>query len=168
MSQVKLPYYPQTIAQQHVTPFGVRIVDQATVYDKPLTNGKHLVRVDALSTLYDTLGEEPFICRELTFKVLSGDDREYDLQKVFASYYRKYPKITEYVNNIYVYGNNMVPMFERAIKPLRNQIDKYKSDCMEYLQNHGGKYLVDSKDYIYYAFNTLPDLSQFNGVTIIC
>ena len=46
MLPVKLPYYPQVTALRYVTPFGVSVVDKATVYDKPLPNGKHLVRVD--------------------------------------------------------------------------------------------------------------------------
>lgn len=168
MLPVKLPYYPQVTASRYVTPFGVSVVDKATVYDKPLTNGKHLVRVDALSSLYDILGTEPFICRDLTFQILSGDDRYYDLKKVFASYYRKYKKVTEYVNNLYVYGNNVIPMFDRAVKPLRNRVDNYTQECITYLRDHGGKYLVESADYIYFAFEVLPDLSKLSGVTIIC
>lgn len=168
MLPVKLPYYPQIQGESYVTPFGVAIVEAAEIYERPLPNSKHLIKVDALSSLYGLLGEEPFICRDLTFCVISGDNRTYDLQKVFASYYRKYPRITEYVNNIYVYGNNTVPMFDRAVRPLRNQVDAYKSKCMDVLQDAGGKYLVESKDILYYAFNVLPDLNQLSGVTVIC
>lgn len=168
MLPVKLPYYSQINAQQHVTRFGVAEVDQAQIYDRPLSNNKIIVRVDALSCLQELLGSEPFICRDLIYSVLAGESPKYDPVRVFASFYRKYSGITSYVNDKYYYGDDSIPIFDRSVLPLREMVDSYKESVKELLLGRGGKYLIESKDFVYFAFNVCPDLSDIKGVTVIC
>ena len=168
MLQVKLPYYPKIEATGHATSFGVMEVEESKVYNKPLPNNKIIVRVDALDCLRDLLGDEPFICRELLYSVVAYADTKYDPQKVFASYYRKYKKVTAYVNESYIYGNDEIPLFERTMLPLRSKINAYKDDTRKKLEGMGGKYLVESKDFLYYAFNVKPDVTDLRGACIIC
>lgn len=168
MLQVKLPYYPQINAVMHVTRFGVKEIKEAEVYNQPLSSGKIIVRVDTLSVLTDIIGPESLICRDAIYEILSGESASRNLYKMFASFYRKYKPITKYVNDMYQYGDPDIPIYERAVLPLREIVNNYTAKVNDMLKSCGGKYLAESKDFVYYAFNSKPNLEELVGVTCIC
>ena len=168
MSVVKLPYYPQVVAEYHETRFGAHEVPKAVVYNKPLSNGKIIVKVDALACLYDMIGFEPFINRELMYCVLAGESDTYDVNKIFASSYRKFKKLMAYVNDKYYYGNPDIPIYERAVLPLCDMVKEYCTFVHNKLNQLGGKYLVEDRYNVYYAFNIIPDVSDLKGAIVIC
>lgn len=99
---------------------------------------------------------------------MAGEHPLYDVNDVFASYYRKYKKITEYVNNIYYFGDSSIPILERSILPLREQVNKYRDETLQYLDNVGGKYLVQTHDFLYFAFNSQAKIPEIKGAKKIC
>ena len=116
MLPIKLPYYPKIEATCRETRFGAMEISVPTVYDKPVA-GKVIVKVDTLECLRELLGDDCFICRELLYTILAGEHEFYDVNDVFASYYRKYKPVTAYVNEKYYYGDASVPILERSILP---------------------------------------------------
>ena len=121
-----------------------------------------------LECLREVLGDECFICRDLLYTIVSGTDSQYDVNSVFASFYRKYPNMTGYVNDRYFYGDNAIPILERCVLPLRERINDYREKMMQILHNAGGKYLVQTHDYLYYAFVVKSAIPDVKGVTVIC
>lgn len=150
-----------------MTKFGAVEVSENRIYNKPI-NSKVIVRVDLLECLRETFGNECFICRELLYTILCGEHAIYDVNSVFASFYRKYPKVTEYVNDIYHYGNNSIPILERAILPLRERVNNYRDEMMKILSSSGGKYLLHTHDFLYFAYTPNAKIPDVQGVKIIC
>lgn len=167
MSPVKLPYYPKVQGMMRTTRFGAIEVENSKVYNQPLAD-KVILRVDCLECLRERFGDDCFICRDLLYTILAGEHHLYDAQAVFASYYRKYKPITEYVNEVYYYGDSSVPILERAVLPLRDTVDTYKQEVMSQLSNAGGKFLVQSHDFVYYAFAKSASIPDMKGVKVIC
>lgn len=149
------------------TRFGAVEISVPKIYNQPLAN-KVIARVDTLACLREQFGDEPFICRELIYTILAGEHELYDVNNVFASYYRKYKTITEYVNEKYYYGDDSIPMLERCILPLRNEVNSYRDDVLETFTNAGGKYLVQTHDFVYFAFTPNAKVPDMKGVKVIC
>lgn len=137
------------------------------LYETPLV-GKVIVRVDLLRCLDTVWGTDCQIYRKLLYKIVSGSCTEEEHRQLFASYYRKYNKITNYVNNQYHYGETNVDIIVRTIGPIRELINEHWIKVSTELSNAGGKFLCTTHDYIYFVFKpgvTIPDM---NGVKIIC
>ena len=167
MSQVKLPYYPKVEAQMHVTPFGAVEISVPQIYDTPLQN-KVIVKVDTLCCLDDVFTNECFICRDFLYAIMAGDYRKYNITDVFASYYRRFSSVREYVNDRYFYGDNEVPMLERCILPLRERVNSFKDKTVDLMCGAGGKYLTHTHDYLYFSFSPSATIPEYKGVEIIC
>ena len=121
-----------------------------------------------LECLHDMFGAEPFICRELLYTILAGEHQIYNVNDVFASYYRKYKKVTAYVNEKYFYGDDTVPIMERSILPLRDIVNEYRDEVFNTLNNAGGKYLVQTNDFLYFAYTPEARIPELKGVKVIC
>lgn len=167
MSVVKLPYYPKLLVVTHETRFGAIEISEPLIYNKPIPN-KVIVRVDLLVCLQDLFGTEPFICRELLYTILAGEHKIYDASEVFASYYRKYKMVTSYVNEKYFYGDDTVPIMERSILPLRDVVNAYRDKVFATLTDAGGKYLVQTNDFLYFAYTPEARIPELKGVKVIC
>jgi len=142
-------------------------ISEPTIYDKPVI-GKVILRVDTLDCLRNILGDDCFICRELLYTILAGDHVIYNVNDVFASYYRKFKPVREYVNNLYFYGDNTIPILERSILPLREKVNNYRKEVIETVCGCGGKFLVQTHDYVYFAFIPTAKLPDIKGAKIIC
>lgn len=140
-------------------------INQPHIYDKPIS-GKVILRVDTLECLRGIFGDSCFIYRDSLYNLLSGNST--DINRVFASYYRRYVGLTNYVNNEFSFGDDESPLLNRVIESLRDKIDSYRNDVFELLNNRGGKYLVTTHDYIYFAFKDTAKLPEIKGVFIIC
>lgn len=167
MLQVKLPYYPKVIATVTETPFGVMEISQPDIYEKPL-QGKTIVKVDTLECLRELFGDECLLHRIFIYSILSGSEYPYDAVKVFASFYRKYPSVTSYVNDKYTYGDESLDLFKRCVLPLREMVEQYSSEMSEKLLCLGGKFLVKTHDILYFAYNDATEVSKLKGVELIC
>lgn len=138
------------------------------MYEQPLKNGKTIVRVDTLYCLLDKVDESCFLNRDMLYAIVAGESDKYDINKLFADFYKRYPKIRKYVNDVYYYGDGTIPIIQRAIIPLREEIDTYAIGVDEILHGEHGKYLLKSRDYIYYAYSGRPEINIDKGVTYIC
>ncbi len=167
MSQVKLPYYPKVNASVKETSFGVMEISTPEIYNSPLP-GRIIAKADLLYCLHDIFGEECFVCREFLYSVVAGSCDKYDVAQLFASFYRRYPCVTEYVNEKYYYGDDSVPMLERCLLPLRDKVDEYGSYMYDKMKGLGGKFLVRTHDLLYFAFNSVASLRELEGVEFIC
>lgn len=166
-SQVKIPYYPKVVAQQRETTFGAVEVNCPDIYMTPLSN-MTIVRVDLLECLRKSFGDNCFIYRDLLYKLVSGSGDKQEHLEIFASFYRKYSGITEYVNQIYYFGETDIPIVPRVLQEVRATVDDYKNNVAGIFESAGGKYLLHTHDYLFYAFrgnNTIPDME---GLTLIC
>lgn len=167
MLQVKLPYYPQTPVTVTKTPFGVQEISQPEIYRCPLSN-RVIVCVDTLDCLRDKLGDECFICRELLYAMLSGKADPCSYSDLFACFYRRYPAVRSYVNEQNTFGDPTLPLLDRCIQPLREEVNNYAQSVISELVNHGAKFLVSTHDYVYVAFNTGTVIPTIKGAITIC
>lgn len=136
------------------------------VYNKPIPN-KIILRIDTLDCLRSLLGDECYMYRDFLYAILAGEDPVYDVNKLLASFYRKYPKFTEYVNDKYFYGNDSESMVDKVLKPLREKVNEYRAERVNYITGVGGKYLIQTHDFLYFAFMPYAKLPELEG-TLIC
>lgn len=153
------------LIQKTETPFGTVEISKPDLYDTPIPD-KVILKVDTLDCLRPLLGSNCFICRDLLYSLLSGSHE--DINKLFASFYRRFPEIRAYVNDKFLYGDESVPLLERSLFPLRKQVDDYRVDVFNDLNSRGGKYLVTTHDYIYFAFKSTAVLPDIKGAIKIC
>lgn len=167
MSQVKLPYYPKIVATCFETTFGAIEITCPEIYETPI-EGLRVVRVDLLECLRESFGDNCFIYRDLLYKLVSGSCNKDEHMELFASFYRRYENVTAFINDLYYFGNTEVPIIPRTLQKVREMIDSNRTEMLSLFENAGAKYLVETHDYIYYAFkgnNVVPDVK---GVKIIC
>ncbi len=165
MYQVNLPYC-RMMGTVNETPFGVPELDNPKVYDNPIPN-KVILKVDLLELLKDRFDEPCFICRDIMYALFSGSHGFYDCNQIFYSYYKKFPSFRRIINDAYYYGDDSIPLFERVVLPIREELNKYMYYVITGLKDSGGKYLVSTHDYVYFAFkegNYIPD--KFGGIRI--
>lgn len=139
-------------------------MEEEYLYTQKLKNGKTLVRVDTLRCLDDCIDESCFLVRDYLFDALAGIG---DINRIFATMYRKYPKFRTYVNDRFYYGDSEIPIITRIITPLRERIDEYTEEIIPILKIDRGKFLIRSRDYLYFAYNTIPDIN-LKGVHVLC
>ena len=165
VTKVKLPYYPGVLAYQSATSTGVLEITTPDIYNKPLPNNKYIIKLDTLSILEEVLGESAFIYRELVYSVIAGTSQVNDL---IASFYRRYPTFRTFVNEIFNYGNDAIPITDRVVTELRKRVFDYHNKMYSYLDNVGGKYLISTHEFMYFAFSSVPDITHIKGATIVC
>ena len=167
MLQVKLPYYPKITATATETRFGVMEISHPQIYETPI-QGRVIVKLDTLKCLEDLLGKECFVSRVFIYSILAGSSNKYDVNELLASFYRRYPTVTKYVNEKYNYGDNEVPLFDRCVLPLRREVDEYGENMYNLLSGLGGKFLVKTHDILYFAYKNGDEVSRVKGVELIC
>lgn len=166
-SQVKLPYYPKIVAQCNETTFGAIEISCPKVYESPI-DGLRVVRVDLLECLREELGDNCFIYRDMLYKLLSGSCSKVEHLELFQSYYRRYTGIMQFVNELYYYGESEIPIVPRVLQRVRDMINSYREDMMVLMQSSGGKFLVQTHDYLYFAYKGNTMVPDIKGVTVIC
>ena len=164
MSQVKLPYYPQIQAIMSVSPFGVQEINLKDIYNHPIPN-KTVVRIDLLESLRDTLGDACMFNRDILYRMCSGGD---NCEALLLSYYRKFRTVRSLVNEQYFYYDDTAPINDRIFKSLREIINAYGAEVMDKMEASGGKYLVSTHDFVYFAFNLSMPVPVVKGGTLIC
>ena len=167
MSQVKLPYCPNEIVQVTETRFGIPEISLPTIYDKGVQN-KIIVKVDLLSCLTPIWGEACQIYREPLYKIVSGSCSVEEHNNLIAAFYRRFPEVTEYINNLFSYGEKSIPIGDRVVSEVNKSVNAYKDKVLQVLNDKHGKFLVISHAYVYYAFAYHPELDELRGVTFIC
>lgn len=131
-------------------------------------NGIRIARIDLLECLRSTFGDNCFIYRDLLYKLVSGTGNKQEHLELFASFYRKYVGITEYVNQLYYFGESDIPIVPRVLQEVREVINDYRSEVAKQFESAGGKYLLHTHDYLYYAFKGNNSIPEVKGLTIIC
>lgn len=167
MSSIKLPYHPEIVSQVHVTRFGVSEITTPLVYETPI-EGKILVRVDLMETLREVLGDSALHARSTTYSIVSGNCDDELLQQRMASYYRKYAKVTRYVNDVYDKGSVEQPLIQQVLEDLRSRVSKYTETVSALMDESHGKYLVTTHLYSYYAFTNRVNIPELRGLKFIC
>lgn len=142
-------------------------ISKPNLYDTPLS-GRIIVKVDLLSCLTSIWGEACQIYREPLYKIVSGSCTEEEHNALIASFYRRFPEVTEYINNLFYYGEKSIPINQRVVSAIAEIVEEYKNTVLTTLTNAGGKYLVLTHDYVYFSFIKKPELSELKGVNFIC
>lgn len=166
MLSVKLPYHPEIESLGHVTRFGVLEITTPTVYETPIAN-KTILRIDTLEALREDWGDNALIARNTTYSIVSGNCDDDILNKRLASYYRKYEKVTEWVNNLYEVGTSTEPLAVQVTERVKGIISAYQDYVKELMSNCGGKYLVSTHCYMYYSFNNGLTIPELKGTKVI-
>jgi len=99
---------------------------------------------------------------------MSGSDANYVPQEIFASFYRKFPNVRSYINELYHFGDSSTPLFDRCVNPLVERVRDHREVTLNTFMNSGAKYLVETHDYIYFSFVNKDAIPDVNGVKIIC
>lgn len=163
--QVKLPYYPNILAVVSETNTGVQEISIPEIYNKPLANGKIIVRVDCLRCLDNVFDNAAFIYRDIIYNIIAGKG---DTCDAVSSCYRRFKEFREYVNNCYFFGDDSVPIVDRLVDPMRESVNDYMSQCKQMLSAMGGKYLITTHSYVYFAFNNKPNIDNIKGAITVC
>lgn len=134
---------------------------------------KDIFRIDALKCLEAWFGPQFLTAREVVYKLVSGDLRIEDKElfkkeygSIISSYYRKYEKFSNYVNNKRLDKQYTIP---ELIKPLRLDIELTK-DRLRKSCSAKCKYLFEDRDYMYFAFEKEmgePDLGLEGSTSCI-
>lgn len=167
MSVVKLPYYPQMIANESKTLFGVTEIDCPAIYDTPINN-RIILRIDTLECLKDEFDSSMFVNRDFLYALLSGQTSPYNYNELLQSFYRCQPKFMEHVNQVYFYGDNDIPIVNRILLPLRKRIDDYTLSIKELFDATHNKFLVQTHDYLYYSVYDKDSVPDVKGMIFIC
>lgn len=139
-----------------------------TLYDTPI-DGMSIAKIDLLECLRGVLGDNCMLYRDMYYKLVSGScSTQAEHIEIFASAYRRFRQFTEYVNNIYYYGETNIPIIPRVLNPIRDIIDDYKSSVMTTMSAVGGKFLMNTHDYLYYSFKNNCEIPEMKGLLIIC
>lgn len=168
MLEQKAPYYPNVNLISTETRFGAVESNVPSLYDKPVPN-KKIVRVDILDILCDYWGETILMSRDKVYRLVSGSINDDKYRDLLCSYYLKYSSFCNYVTEKYIFGDKDVPLIRRIIEPAREIISLHKNEVCNTLIAAGGKYLMETHDYVYFAFasnnTSIPDV---RGMIVIC
>lgn len=167
MSQAKLPYYPGKLTELYVTPTGLMEISDPMIYEQPLQNGKIIARVDSLEALRPIMGNEIFLCRKLLYELISGSTTR-NPRELFAGFYRKYKKLTKFVNDEYTFGDDTVDIYTRCINQLMDMVHTFHDAAYNKMRARSGKYLIDTHGYTYYAFTCKEYIPDIEGLKLIC
>lgn len=149
------------------TRFGALEITTPTIYETPI-NGMQLVRVDTLECLRELLGDDCLCARNTTYSVVSGSCESTVWQARMASYYRKYPKVTIFINKIFEYGDISKPLGEQVSQSLMEMIQDYSKELLQKFDDAGGKFLVSTHCYLYFKFAESATVPEVEGVKLIC
>lgn len=167
MSEQRAPYYPNVKLIATETRFGAVETNNPSLYDKPLEN-KVIVKVDILDILRDYWGETILMSRDKVYRLVSGSISDEGYRKLLCSYYMKYSGFCNYVTDKYIFGDKNIPLIRRIVEPARDIISLHKTEVCSELKASGGKYLMETHDYIYYAFSASSSIPEVRGMTVIC
>lgn len=167
MSSIKLPYHPEIVSQVHVTRFGVSEITTPLVYETPIKD-KIIARVDLLEVLRGDWGDSALHARSTTYSIVSGNCDDDILRQRFASYYRKYVKVMNYVNSVYECGSVDKPLMEQVLEDVRSKLSSYTENISNIMNEVHGKYLVTTHLYTYYAFVNRSNIPKLEGLKLIC
>lgn len=165
MSEVKLPYYPQVQATMSASPFGVPEISCPTIYDTPLSN-KFILRIDLLAPLTRLMGDECMRNRAKLYELVSGNTVE--PRKLLKSYYSKFPMFREFVNDEFYFGDTSKDIYDRILAHMQRTINDCANETQDACILTGGKYLVMTHDFLYYAYKSRHAIPKVVGGTVIC
>lgn len=155
---------------QRKTRFGVLEIQPQDLYDSPISD-KYIVRVDLLHSLKDLWGTKWLGARNMTYELISGNRDDKACARLLASYYRKYADVAEHINNLDSFmGDSDLPLSQLVLNEAVTAVKSYELESTTYLSNHGGKYLVSTHAYLYFAFRHDPSdiLDKLEGAVLIC
>lgn len=148
------------------TPLGALILEpRSDLYDNPL-EGKKIVRVDALICIKKFWGRNILFDRELVFRLVSGDCDDRLYRKTLKSVYKRFRDFADYADDKLIFGDPKESDITKIIKPVRTAINEQIQNTERLLSAAGGKFLVCSKDYVYFAF-LHDNIPQLEGMKVI-
>lgn len=162
-----MPYYPKEVVYLDETRFGVKILSNPMLYEKPI-DGRTIVRVDTLKCLSDVVGQSLCSDRNRLFGLVSGLLPADMLGEKILECYKDFPEFRIYVNDKYTFGNEDQAIVDRVIMPLVNMVNDQTVYISDMLNNKGGKFLANTHDYLYFSFRTKPEALDCKGVEFIC
>lgn len=169
LEQVKAIYYPNTILQIDETRFGSkRLLSQNNPYVKPLTNKKELVVIDMLECMRNIWGDSILLSRDNVYALVSGDVDMERYRKIICTYYKTHSAFACYVDRIMIFGQRQIPFINRFAPEVRSYLNAYKDEVDAIVHTYtGSKFLLEDKEYRYYAVSPACDLSAVKGVRYI-
>lgn len=166
---IRAIYYPNLNLTLSVTRFGsVKLLKPANPYVEPLTNKKVLVKIDMLVCLQEVWGQSILLGRNNIYKLVSGDTDDETYRRLIAAYYKTHAAFANYVDALYLFGQQDIPFIARFVKSTRNILNEYGGIVDGVVNTYtGSKFLLETEEYRYYAVTPVCDLSKLKGVTYI-
>lgn len=150
------------------TPKDILLTTQEIPYDKPLA-GRKFLRIDLLSGLCSSLGENCFANRDVILKMITEVNGTSESRRVLQSLYRRFQAVRKLVNDVYYYHDipdgdiyaKLSEMFLATIFYRQESVINEMNIC-------GYKHLLTVNGYMYYAINGTCNHVEKEGMTIIC
>lgn len=128
-----------------------------------------IARVDLLECLRELFGDNCMLYRDMFYKLVSGScATQSEHIELFASYYRRFKTVMLHINELYYYGDTDIPIIPRTLNPIRERITDYYEEVVGQFERAGGKYLLHTHDYVYYAFKGNNEIPNVKGLKVIC
>ena len=164
--QVRAIYYPNITLTIDETRFGSKkLLSQNNPYVEPLTNKKKLVVIDMLECMRDIWGDSILLSRDNIYALVSGDVDDDRYRTILCTYYKTYSAFACYVDRIMIFGQRQTPFIKKFVPEVREYLNAYKEEVDAIVHTYtGSKFLLEDREYRYYAVSTSCDLSSVRGV----
>lgn len=165
MSEVKLPYFPKQVATLNVSPFGVPELSCHKIYEQPLPN-KVVFRVDVLESIRDIFGDECLYYRDYLYNIVAGNTANFG--QSIRNLYKKFPTFRTFVNDEFYFGDTSRPIADRIKDMVQDRLTFSADNSKQYCMMSGGKFLVYTHYYLYFAFANKDVTPKIDGGIIVC
>lgn len=168
MSTLKLKYLRMEMTTNK-SPFGVEECEDPLVYEKyaDMLQDRVIIKVDALNSLKVMLDKGMFIDRDSLYCLVSGSvESNMDYSLLLESYYKKFVAFANYIDASIMFEDSERNLLQNIMIPIRNTIESYKVDMKSIISEAGGKLVLDTHDYLYFAFKA-DEYTPIDGVEIV-
>lgn len=166
---LKAIYYPELTLIVGETRFGSKkLLEPKNPYVCALNNKKVLVRIDMLVCLKSTWGVSILLARDNIYKLVSGDTTDDKYRQLLSSYYRTHAAFANHVDMLAMFGRQDIPFIKRFTEDVRSKLSAYGTLVSDTVRKSNGvKFLLEDREYRYYAVPESCDLSSLEGVVYI-
>ena len=143
-------YLPGTTLTVSQTRFNQLVTAGIEEYDSANIRGKSILKVDLIEHLDDIFGRELIETRRRhVWYVISGVATDAMTHRLYEEFYNKSPTFANFCDVHFYFGDKSKTYFQRLMSGINAELDKARLTVARY----GGRYLGESKGFIYYGFD---------------
>lgn len=156
LSEKKTVMYIQMQTEVHESPFGALECSSKNIYEEhqDRIKNKVIVKIDCINGLRELLDEAMFMDRDNLYCLVSGSLKPgLEYGELLQSFYKKFVAFANYVDVAHMMMEDDQTLLQCIISPIRSRITAYKNLVIEELKERGGRFVLETHDYIYIAFD---------------